>query len=477
MSYKKEEYAFQSPFISLIPLTDEEKDKIFEYSLKVWNFINEKVGYEYFPVLTIFASEKAVRLLKHLVHGTHCIINKNCENCIRNIESFIRKHGLTIFGTDDVKINENIPLNPCQVKRNELIWLIASIDQLTSAQIHELIGLGANCSEFPGTLDFMLIDEIFQEWRKNLTNDKRMALFGIINGANIKTWIFDDNEKIKEIFFHNLKKFTSIFDLLEIETLRAYLSTDYHFYDRLKKIIIKEWLSALIEKCFIEKEIMISEKDELTPVYIDAHSKFGCYLPPKYWEWLRKSGKYEMTLRLLGLPDNVILFDRPCVFIYPFPIRRDYQEKFENISSQPLWELFNIVLVHEHGHASFRHALTKTGKNEKLIFLLKDKDATRKLYPWIEEGLAMEMEYYYILEMMIGDPNQSTFLKLTKDYVEAKRDLKEWPYSGKIVIDKYISIKKKEIQSLKTSCIQIWKNNPESLALKLDFIRLREHLP
>ena len=61
-------YGMQSPYISFIHLPKKVRKRIYEESLNFWDIILPKtegpsLGFRYFPVLTIFASEQAVKRL------------------------------------------------------------------------------------------------------------------------------------------------------------------------------------------------------------------------------------------------------------------------------------------------------------------------------------------------------------------------------------------------------------------------------
>jgi len=411
---KKYRYAIQSPFISLIKIDNELKKEIINHSWRVWQHLFEETQYLYYPVLTIFTKEISLRYLKLIVEeyeqnsiniDTDLSINRDLIGCVEFVYELLKK-----YFKFDIQIEKNT--DSCQDWKKILMYLIHLI---------------------------------LREREKN--NDLKDFLNEFVS-RNLR----DGCRGLIQDFFREPYNIDQLIDFLE------YLIQNIC----IKRPIFRPQRGNKISKLTIAQ------------IYEDIHKKYGCYTPPSFWEYLEKRPfDYNLMLKILGIPDNVQLFDQPCVFIYPFLV----DLKAVNIEIESgvpkkdiLRDLFILLLIHEHGHALLRHGIHKTGNKDGQWCSpseqrIRDKD--REVYPWIEEGLVMYLEFKYIEEVLKQEPDKSIYdvlLEENRDYVLKNKDPNVWPYYGQDIIGGCIYKTSEKLNSL----ISNWKQNVRLAANKLE---------
>ena len=461
---KAYEYAIQSPYISFISLTEEEKEKIYSSSLKVWKFLLDNVCFEYYPVLTLFASEQTIKNLKRLIEEIRCEINENCRPCIENIIDWIREHS-----------NQALYYpNMCRDLRRLIIDILILLDDWTDENLEEFLTyiIEINCNWL---MDKMAIITCIFSRMKIENSAINRQLINLCDTVLINIQLKNEHD-----LYENLDEFLFI-----LRNNKNYIAKIYDMIrndKRFPKRAVQCILEFILDNCFRELGKPIDEDDIIGTVYHDIHTRYGCYLHPEYWDFIKKRGEYQKVLRSLGLPSNIYLFDRPCVFIYPFPIKKDFQKKFEEKykNKELLWELFNLTLVHEHGHAMFRHGIYKTTPSDTLVKAQIDSEGLnniRKKTPWIEEGLAMEMEFHYVIKAFkSSDMAYKELTRVINNFITLDLDEQSWNYAGKSIIDMYLNDKVmcyhkmlkigernrfKTILNFLKEYIGVWKKNPD----------------
>lgn len=411
---KKYRYAIQSPFISLIKIDNELKKEIMNHSWRVWQHLFEETQYLYYPVLTIFTKEISLRYLKLIVEEyEQNSINIDTDLSINADLIECVKFVYNFFREHfdfDLQIDTNT--NSCRYWKRILMYLIYLIQKE--------IEKGRYLSDFLN--EFVPIN-----------------LRGGCSG------------RIQD-FFREPYNIDQLIDFLEY----------------------------LIQNICIESPIFRPQRGNkiskitITQIYEDIHEKYGCYTPPGFWESLEKRPfDYNFMLKILGIPDNVQLFDQPCVFIYPFLVNLeavDIEIKSGVSKKDILRDLFILLLIHEHGHALLRHGIHKTGNKDGQWCSpseqrIRDKD--REEYPWIEEGLVMYLEFKYIEEVLKQVPNKSIYDVLfeeNRDYVLKNKDPNRWSYYGQDIIGGCIYKTSEKLNSL----ISNWKQNVRLAANKLE---------
>ena len=161
---KAYKYGIQSPYISFIPLTEEMKRKIYLSSLKVWKYFLEKIGYEYYPVLTIFAKEDTVKNLKRYVEPKRCWINSDCRPCIESIISIFREFDL---------IREPLDFENCSEMKRTFIILLIRLEEIRKDKqlIGKIFNYLKHACRLPDKLE--IIKFTLEALKKNVVNTKK----------------------------------------------------------------------------------------------------------------------------------------------------------------------------------------------------------------------------------------------------------------------------------------------------------------
>lgn len=120
------QYSIQSPFISLIKIERDIRENIKKEAWKVWEFLKQKTGFIYYPVLTIFTREYTVRYMKMLVEEYELGLQTNEVNpdyspCLKSIYSALKEVN---FGRE-----YEIPPQSCFEWRKYLILFLMWLEE------------------------------------------------------------------------------------------------------------------------------------------------------------------------------------------------------------------------------------------------------------------------------------------------------------------------------------------------------------
>lgn len=398
-------YSVQSPFISLVPIPPAKRDAIREQAWSIWEFFSTITEFLYHPVLTIFAQERPVVLLKKLVE-----VFENGEN----------ENDPILDGDNGRCLNVLVPL---------IIERFPELEPLSPETREELA---------------IFLDSV-------------LILLAELDEGALRDFLRD--------IYPSLTDFCpGVRDYLNYDSDYPVLAQFERYFQHLLKYMCGgSRASKPADPASPRKGV---DDAVISQIYADIHLKYGCYTPPGFWEGLRGTPRYSVVIRLLGIPPGVQLFDLPCVFVYPFLIEdRALQVKG---CKEVLVQLFKLVLVHEHGHALLRHGILKTGSNAQWCRKSRQRknDAIRKKYPWIEEGIAMYLEREYI-ESVIGDRWPDCWQPLIDEntrFVDSDNDLTRWPYHAQHVIEAFVNSSK---TFFKTH-LKNWKMVPEKFHERLE---------